>query len=310
MKFRPSESQVRRLCGLLRFALAGISLPACGGNSDGPKAVSLAPTELARVGGRALSKQHLRAVGTVDRGRFDLVLGDHLLAQSAAEGSPGLYAALERAVLARALIGDLSDAALARGELSEAELTRAREALWIELDRPRAVRAVLARSVVKPLEPEEAAFAVMQRLAEKVRGARSPQAFGQAVQSLGAETEVSVTPLPPVAADGRVVPLSPSDPRETELPRETVAAISALREATDQSAVFAEPGGFALVFALEVVEEKRLGPEEAREWLVPRALSERYAPELQRVHEAALQSTQVQIHPHHGTLTRLVWREQ
>ncbi len=180
-----------------------------------------------------------------------------------------------RGVLARALLNRLSEEARKEHPLTEDDLEKARQEHFLSFDRPRAVRTAQAFIPVALMAPEDEAYAAAERVLEKVKGSLHLQAFAEAARAAQSEVEVGLYRSPPVAADGRVIPLSPEDQDVTELPLAYAEAAAALTEPGQISGIVGSEQGFHILFATEIIPALRPTGPEANQKLEAFAVSAR-----------------------------------
>ncbi len=297
------------------LCLALLVAPACGGRET-PKVrnVMLRDGAIVRVGSNLIAgstvQRVAQATDRTSREAVDAIVGDALLAAELDESRPATARVVERGVLARALFDELLSAS-AKGDPTHAELARAARRKWLEVARPRAVRTADVLVPVAPLdslERIEAAKELAERMREVAQGIHDPDGFADAVRSVPAnDFEVVVRGLPPVAADGRVVPTGLLD--QGQIPgvdADFAKAAHELTEAGQLSPVVETRQGFHLILAIEVLPERRLDRRDLEAALHRDVLSERAAPLRDALLKELREKTPVQVPRNALSLTRRV----
>jgi hypothetical protein len=265
------------------------------------------PDVAARVGGALVRKDQLARIasaqGIQPAAARDLAIHDALLAEEAR--ARGLDAQrgvqlVESATLARVLAFDIAAAAEARGPVTDAELDAVTARHWVELDRPESSRTVHAIVLLKKDAPPDARTSASQ-LAETIRGAvakvtdvasssepqrdpRSPEdpvvaAFRKAVTDVPkGDRDIRVEPLPPVAADGRVVSEAGGHFDEA-----FARAAAKLERRGDVSPVIESSFGYHVILLLERVPAHTVPREERRAMVREEVMSTRARVEKDRL---------------------------
>lgn len=142
-----------------------------------------------------------------------LAISDALFAAGARSAFEGgsIVPAVERAAWARALLQGLKAEAIARGPVTDAEVTELTALRWQALDRPETVRTTHAVVRVERPEQDAGARAVADKIAAAVRGVTDPEAFMGLARAVPHEGfDVRAERLPALTADGR--PYDPAAP--------------------------------------------------------------------------------------------------
>jgi len=273
-----------------------------------PPPADSSPEVVAQVGRLSVTQDMLRLFDVRDEALLRGLVSDSLLAQAASGTDSGRSAVVERGVLGRALIEHLRDQTLRERAPSKDERAQVIAEQWVRLDRPRAVRTVVFRVPV----PELADDAPYRELAEKLQAA--------AVGSLNLETALERTSavetklqfervrMPPVAADGRVVPQNAMDRGMTQVDPQYAEQACALQAPAEVSPVFALRDAYQFLFSTEIIEAVSADGEAQRREVELRVAERRVAPELARI-EANGKKLLKWSGKDVPALLKLVWRE-
>lgn len=312
-----------RLAGCARSTslLIAVLLLGCAGGAENVETVGARPVPegaIATVGAWTVNRQMLEAAGMSPgdpryEPLFQHLLDDARLASESRTTSAGRASAVERGVLARALLEHLAEKQLRARPISPLERQQAAAALWQELDRPRAVKSGYAYLPFQPLSDGEAEFAYMEQVAAAVRGIHEAQEFGQRVEEIdGGALSLKATlgEAPPTTADRRVVTWGLLE-TEVALPPQPYFQVAAkLAEVLQTSGVVATEAGLFVIVALEIVPAKRATPEEAARVIARAVGAQRSVSTLQRLRADALAAAPVVVSDKQKVLTRLVWRTE
>jgi hypothetical protein len=297
-----------------------VALSMCGACRGEPEAASgLAPGVVARIGRFSLDAAVVAALPGSASERSATIEHDFLLAESRATSSVAAWGAIERGALSRALFEDLTRAAARRGPPTPAELDQARAELWLEVDRPLAYRTVDATVHVPPLQTDDAAYDLADRLARAVAeigpgpgGAPLVSEFVDRIQSISPEgLPVELVQRAATTADGRRAPVEPRD--EVNAPLDPDAARAALPGFTrvgQVSGVAAGRDGYHVLLLTEMVVGRRLEGAALEARLLPAVLAARARPELDAALDKARATTPLRVAPAHASWTRRVWQGQ
>lgn len=200
---------------LLRLIACTLSAAAAGcGQSEGEprrpaESGALPAGVVARAGREQVASATVARIAErqgVDESRaLSHALSDAVLAQGARDAlPPATIASIERAASARSLMESFAAEAARRGPPTQGELDELVRELWVELDRPAAVRTVHAVVLNDDPAREGAARGVAEKLAEAVHGASSGEDFLKRATAVPRDGfELRAEALPFVTADGR-----------------------------------------------------------------------------------------------------------
>ena len=274
------------------FAL-GVSLVfmGCGSSSDGTEsAIDVPSSAFAVVGKDALPFTMLDTVllggesasQTADKAR--LILRDELFKKEAEQIDPHRVGVVKRAVLARRFVEQTEAEIAERAPPSRSDLEQEYQRRWLDYDRPRAVRTVQVLFVVRPLVPDQTILEKAKRVREAVRGTHNLDEFAAAARPIiGDDEDVFSYEMPPLATDGRIVPMLPQDFQVEGISEVLAQAAGSLGNPGEMSDVVGSEHGFHIFFATEVIPAQG-APFEAVEPELERAvLAERVRHELDKI---------------------------
>lgn len=255
-----------RLTYSLGLGLVGLALGCSGGSEEPAESTArLEPGVVALVGnakiGEGLVARVLAARAGEPGTALDAIVHDQLFAEKARAERPDAVHVVERAAQMRAFRASLVEAAAALGPVSADELARSTQKHWVDVDRPRSVRTAHAVALVKSPEDRDKARDLADTVAAAVKGITKSEEFGEKAFRFkdsvpGIELRLEV--LPPVAADGRSVPVDVTDPPSSQFDQAFVKGATALTAPGQQSPVVESSFGFHVILALEVIPEKRV----------------------------------------------------
>lgn len=305
-----------RWSALLLIVAAATS--SCTGSDEAEPTAALPPGVIAQVADTPISAELVREiVGATGREAEsvvrDLVRGELFTSYVGAE-EPSLLRVAERAAYARALLDAMrADALRSGGPITAREVDELTRARWVELSRPRSVRTAHAVALPRAPEHRDAARALAERMKDAVEGIVDPNEFADRVRAVDEEhgsptaVEVRVEALPPVAEDGRTVPVDVLDEgAPPQLVPEYARAANDLQTPGAQSPVVETDYGFHVLLALEIVPEVRVAPADLRGLVHDEALSLRARPERTRLVEELREKTPIEVARNAMELTRLV----
>lgn len=301
------------ICWFVRGAIVLVTLGASGCNSGAKEPAEetsvLHPKSFAAIGQQQLELSLLSPFSP--SGRLDKAPGvvrDALLAREMSESHAHWVSAVERSVLARALLEQLEREALRDQPVQQSDLDQHRAHNWLFLDRPRAVRVFEALVPVKNTMEDEGAY----RLAKKIRAIAEethyPEDFAEKLSELREEhPELQANELPPVAEDSRVVPVIPFDMRFRDAPALYGPAVAPLENVGDVTEVIGSASGYHVLMALEIVPAHRPSDAEVGHLLRQGVAAHRMEPQLKALNEAR-QASVVRSTRELAPLLRTVWQ--
>jgi hypothetical protein len=218
------------------------------------------------VGPRALSVSLLENIEAPERGaRVQGVIRDELMRAEAESVDPARARVVRRGELARSLIEKTESEANAQGPVTQAELRAEYDHRWLDFNRPRALRTVQVFFPVEPPLQDEVQRQNAERLWKAVQGTHNLQEFGkQARPILDEMKSAQVYEMPPLAKDGRIVPILPNDRNVSGISKHLAEAVAALDSAGDISAVVGTEHGYQVFFVTEVVSEQVVSQQDVR----------------------------------------------
>jgi hypothetical protein len=235
------------------FAALGCqNLPTPTGSQSRSATEGAALTQAERQARREMSELWASPAPHLD----DNLIADSLLAEASRQAYPARAAVIERATLGRALVEAMSKSTLRANPPQQQETLQVRSLHWLLLDRPRAVRTAVVRVPVPEMASDQKYQQLAQELRTAAQNAHNIEGLLQSLAGVQTTLEVQRMRMPPVAADGRVVPLLPQD---YELNIERVAPefaqqASALIEAGQLSSVFASSDAYQFLFCEEIID--------------------------------------------------------
>jgi parvulin-like peptidyl-prolyl isomerase len=258
---------------------------ACGNRAARPVASQsqkLAPGVAALVGADAISIATVRQIANAqhvppERAR-KLAVEDALFAAAARArwSGTGWVAAAEDTSLARALLEQLQARAGAAGPPTDAEVAKLTAKQWVELDRPPAARTTHAVVLVKKPSDDARAKALAERIARAVHGVSDPAEFKELAKAVPTDgLKVHVEDLPPVTADGRVVPAPGQGESAGRFDPQFAAAANAIPAVGDQSPVVKSAFGYHVILLDARLPAKRVPLEKRRALLADHVIDER-----------------------------------
>lgn len=301
------SARSRAAAGCLALTIVGA--PACGteGSPDekvapSPRASELTSGVVARVGADDIAGSSVARIAAAQRidvaSARDLAIRDALLAgearAQALDASPDIAFAM-RAVLARRLLRTYMDDAHRAGPVTDDELRQATEYRWLDLDRPDGFRTIHVVVRVDPAADDATKkradalagviLQAVQPAAEAARGAPAPvaapgaapppdpavEAFTKAAGAVPRDgLEVTIEPLPPLAADGRVL-----EPGSGAFDPTFALAAGSLARRGDLSPPVRTPFGVHVILLLERIPGVTLPIEERRRAVTADVISAR-----------------------------------
>ncbi len=293
---------VDRVGFALLFALAA----ACSGDKPPPAPIrgALASGVAATVGPDAVSVQTVERIAQAQHiapseARHRAV-EDALFALGARARfrNTGRVTSAENAVLARRLLEQLKSQAQAQGPASDAEIARLTERHWYDLDRPESVRTTHAVVLVNKPADDAPAKALAERILAAVDGVHDAAAFKKSVEALPTGgLQVKVQNLPPVAADGRVVPDEEPPPgaKPRQFDRTFAQAANAISSVGEHSPVIHTRFGYHVILLDERLPPKRVPLEQRKKELAAEVIDARAHAAEQKLLEQLRASTPIQV---------------
>ena len=227
--------------------------------------------------------------------------------------STGRVGLTEDTVLARRMLEQLKAQAIAQGPPSDAEVARLTRRHWYELDRPSSARTTHAVVLVKKPADDAPAKALAHRILQAVDGAHDAAAFKKQVESVPTGgLEVKVETLPPVSADGRVIPDEPPAPgaKPDRFDKQFAAAANAIESVGGHSPVVHSRFGYHVILLDKRLPAKRMPLEERRKKLADETIDDRAKAAEQALLERLRASTPVEVVRSFDDLTSRVRVEQ
>lgn len=284
----------------------------CSRTPVSPPSSDLPAGALARVGSWSIAPATLDLIRLAPESVWPAVSHDALFAEQLEETAPDAARVVRRGVLVRALSGGLQARALSdHGEPRASELARESAKLWLEVDRPRSVRTVDLLIPTESLAPDDEAYALAQRIEEKVRGQHTLEEFSMLARGVDfGAFDVQFFFRAPTTADGRAVILGAEDQQYAPLAPECARAAAALSDVGEVSPIVGSHEGFHLLIATEILPAFRLPEEQRLERLRNEVAATRATAEWNELREQLRKATPVSVVPQHSAWTRLVWQER
>jgi len=275
-----------------------------------PKASSaLQEGTLARVGPLEITRGMLKLWSPPsDPPALDGLVTDGLFALESRARTAHRAVAVERGALARALVEHLRTESLLAHPPRPEELKRVTGDNWLRFDRPRAVRTVVIRVPVPPMADDTKYRAVADQLRAAAQGSYNVESLLQKVSTVTTDVEVQRMRLPPLAADGRVVPMLPQDHEMQRVEPKLARIVSGLLAPGELSEVFSMSDAYQFVLATEVIEASLPADQKAQHALQQLVAAQRVKPTLLQITEkrkAKALYSQKDV----PALLKLVWRE-
>lgn len=286
---------------------AGISLAAaiaCGDDQPAIETSSLPLGVVARVGAESIREETIsriaRAQGVAPKRAFELALFDALFSQEARHRleDSGRVAAIERGVMARAVLEALRRSARAKGPVSRKEVEEETARQWLTYDRPASVKT--SHVVVRVLREEQRkqARALAEKFSRELAGIEDAAGFLEKARSIDHQKlEVVAESLPPVAEDGRVV----SGPDRARLEKaerfESAYARAAFDIKTEggQSGIAETPFGYHVILLEKRLPAERMPYEQRARALFDDILVRRAKEEKEKLLAKLRQGTEVNL---------------
>jgi hypothetical protein len=245
------------------------TLPAGLAARVGPESISIDEVTVSALAQGVTAADVLR--GQVRDTIFALGARSHRL-----DDTPAVRAAV-RAELGRALL-EVVRAEAASEPPTDAEVSKATELHFVELDRPAAFRVIhtvaLLANAADPATRARAR-AVAEQVAKAVASATTADAFRSAAAAVSHEgIEIKTEELAPMAEDGRVVDLRNPTARGSFVP-EFARAAARLQSEGQKSGVIETPYGYHVMLLLERIPPFFVPLEERRSRLAPEIMAHR-----------------------------------
>lgn len=302
---RGTTARMKVVLGACSLYVGGGSCMAC---TETPPQAALGPDVVAGVGALAVTRGMVQLFDAHGEELIDGLVRDTLFAQESAATAGDRASVIERGVLSRALVETMRDRALQAAPPTEEESKQIVAEQWLRFDRPRAVRTVAIRVPV----PEMADDALYQAAAEKLRqaslGTLNLETLLERTQAVEVQVEVQRVRMPPVAADGKVVPEDAMDHDLTQVEREFAEQANLLSAPADITPVFALKDAFQFLFATEIIEPFKMDAAEQRREVQLRVGQSRISPQLAEIVAAGKARLEWSTKDVPALLKR-VWRE-
>lgn len=302
----------RRATGsLLRFLLPAIFFLACspsvGRDAGSDEDRKLPDGAFALVDDIPLSSSLLQVRG--ERISAADVLFDQVLAEEARHRFPHRARAIERAVLSRAWLTDVRRHVLDQAPPTQQALEAQRARNWMRFDRPRAVRSVSVFVPIAELAPEHGPRAFIEELHHAARGQPDLDSLSQALARIEKAYDFYPKRMPPVAADGRVVPIATGDQAVETVWLEYARVVARLEAPGAVTELVSLESGFVFGWAEEIIPARIVPVNEALDQL----RKEIAAPAVAQRSEALIQAEKPGVRwgsKDLGSLLGTVWRRK
>lgn len=294
------------------FVIALLVLNACGVSSGGVKTEQLPPGSVARLGAWELSSAQIETAQPWGASLVESWTDAARVALHMEESRPSATRAVARATLSRSLLQAWARSQLDRAPVTNEEIEAAAAKAWLEIRRPRSVRFGEVFLPVRLVESDERARQGMEQLRERSLSAESTVAFGElataAANALG--LDISMRMWPPVAADGRIVPVALGDNPNESVPQALVEAASALQEPADKSPVLGTKDGYHILIAHEIIPARVVPAADLPSVTKPLVAADRGAGALAELRRALRERNPVTLADNRSSLLQLVWRKR
>jgi len=292
-----------RLGPALLLALAG----GCGGDRTSapePARGTLSAGVAATVGTDAVSVQTVQRIARAEHVPLGearkRAVQDAVFALGARDRlrNTGRVGLADNTALARRMLEQLKAQAAAQGPPTDAEVARLTQRHWYDLDRPASASTTHAVVLVKKPADDAAAKALAQRILQAVDGVHNAAAFKKQVGSVPTGgLQVKVETLPPVAADGRVIPDEPPAPgaKPGHFDIQFAEAANAIASAGEHSPVIHSRFGYHVILLDKRLPAKRVPLEDRRKKLTNEAIDDRAKAAEQALLERLRASTPVEV---------------
>ena len=259
------------------------------------------------VGENSVTEGMLALWSEADQTIISDLVSDTLLSLESRASEPHRAAVIERAVLSRILIEDLRSKSLNDAAPKQAEIDKTIREQWLRFARPRAVRSVVVRVPVPTMVNDEPYRLLAEELRAASVGAHNIE--GLLAQQATVETRLTVQRMrmPPVASDGRVVPMISQDHEVKQVEAPFAQTVSSLNTG-ELSPVFATSDAYQFVFATEVIDARTSDDEQSRKELAYRVAARRLKPELSQITHAKTSKVTYSTKDV-AALLKLIWRE-
>lgn len=295
-----------------RVVVAALLLNACSAEPDVGEFARLPSGIVARVGAWGLPVASVESAAPLGAAFVERWIDGAGVALHMQKSQPSAMRAVARATLSRAFMESWAERQMKHAPPTDQEVNAAVEKAWLELRRPRAVRFGELFLSVLPVESDELARSKLEQVRERALGAESTVAWAQqateAASALG--LTISARMWPPVAANGRIVPMALGDNPNESVPPELVRAASSLQEPGDKSPVVGAKDGYHLLIAHEVFPERGIPSGDLPHATRPLVAADRGGRELAELRVALRKRTPVVLAENRASLLQTVWRKR